>query len=81
MTKFSPGDVVIVGEDTEAVIVYEYDPMPCLKCGKPNCFEWANVLGLDNGWLMHVSECDMKLSSFGEKLRRYDGKKKRWAKN
>lgn len=66
---FKPGDMVLVGGVTEAVIVWESDPLPCMMCGDDGCKEWANLLTIDGKWLFHVSEHDMDFSKFGYKLR------------
>ena len=72
MTRFNPGDVVMVADKIEAVILYEYDPMRCM-CDDKDCYEWANLLIVDGGgWLMHVKECDMRLSHFGRRLKSND---------
>lgn len=76
-TKFNPGDVVNIIDPlkkavvTEAVIAYEFDPMKCVlheDASHPDHVEWANVLGLDGSWYMHVPECHMELSEFGRNL-------------
>ena len=80
-TKFNPGDVVNIIDPlnkkvvTEAVITYEFDPMKCVLHADyvhTDHVEWANVLGLNGSWYMHVPECNMELSKFGKALRSHE---------
>lgn len=71
MPRFKPGQVVRLksyrmghrfhlDKPVRVVLVHEEGHLGCMYCDDPECVEWANALGEDGRWYVHVSECEME---------------------